>query len=114
MLVLVIDLLVIVLIAVLVVISFGISTKVIWSAIIALSLYFFIAISGWNVNKTGTHPHFVKRWSPTGLKEIIGFCKKVRMAGVLKPTQKLGREPFCRASMVLESRGTVETTCPMS
>ena len=90
MLVLVIDLLVIVLIAVLVVISFGISTKVIWSAIIALSLYFFIAIRGWNVNKTGTHPHFVKRWSPTGLKEIIGFCKKVRMAEVLKPKQKFG------------------------
>ena len=53
-LVLVVDLLVIVLIAVLVVISFGISTKVIWSALIALwlSLYFFITIRRLNVNKT--------------------------------------------------------------
>ena len=56
MLVLVVDLLVIVLIAVLLVISFGISTKVIWSAIIAPSLYFFMIIRRWNVNKTGTHP----------------------------------------------------------
>ena len=55
MLVLVVDLLVIVLIAVLIVISFGISTKVIWSAIIALSLYFFMTMRRWNVNKTGTH-----------------------------------------------------------
>ena len=56
MLVLVIDLLVIVLIAVLVVISFGISTKVIWSEIIALSLYFFLTIRRLKLNKTRTHP----------------------------------------------------------
>ena len=56
MLVVVVDLLVIVLIAVLVVISFGISTKVTRSAIIALSLYFFLTIRRSKLYKTGTHP----------------------------------------------------------
>ena len=46
----------IVLIAVLVVISFGISTKVTRSAIIALSLYFFFTIRRSKLYKTGTHP----------------------------------------------------------
>ena len=55
MLVLVVDFLVIVLIAVLIVISFGLSTKVIWSAIIALCLYFFMTMRRWNVNKTGIY-----------------------------------------------------------
>ena len=59
MFVLVVDLLVIVFFAVLIVISFGISTKVIWSAIIALSLYFVMTMRRWNVNKTGTHPLMV-------------------------------------------------------
>ena len=59
MLVLVVDLLVIVLFAVLIVISFGISTKVIWSAIIALSLYFVMTMRRRNVNKTGIHPLIV-------------------------------------------------------
>ena len=56
MLVLVVDFLVIVLIAVLIVISFGLSTKVIWSATIALCLYFFMTMRRWNVNKTGIYP----------------------------------------------------------
>ena len=55
MLVLGVDFLVIVLIAVLIVISFGLSTKVIWSAIIALCLYFFMTMRRWNVNKTGIY-----------------------------------------------------------
>ena len=56
MLVLGVDFLVIVLIAVLIVISFGLSTKVIWSATIALCLYFFMTMRRWNVNKTGIYP----------------------------------------------------------
>ena len=51
MLFLVVDLLVIVLIAVLLAISFGISTKVIWSAIIAPSLYFFITILSLDISQ---------------------------------------------------------------
>ena len=39
-----------------IVISFGLSTKVIWSAIIALCLYFFMTMRRWNVNKTGIYP----------------------------------------------------------
>ena len=68
MLVFVVDLLVIVLIAVLVVISFGISTKMISSAIIALSLYFFLTIRRSKLHKTGNpvdggYPNF---WFSSG------------------------------------------------